>query len=140
MADQYAGDVLPKDAWAMLAAEPKAVLVDVRTVAEWNFVGVPDLHTVGKEPIYASWVLFPTMAPNPNFSSEVGSAVADKDTPIFFLCRTGGRSKAAAIAMTAQGYQRCYNILNGFEGDKDPANHRSSVSGWRADQLPWAQS
>lgn len=140
MADQYAGDVLPKDAWAMLAAEPGAVLVDVRTVAEWNFVGVPDLSSLGKEPVYASWVVFPTMTPNPNFASEIKSAVADKETPVLFLCRTGGRSKAAAIAMTAQGYQRCYNVMYGFEGDKDPSNHRSSVSGWRADQLPWAQS
>ena len=140
MADAYAGNIKPKDAWAMLANEPKAVLVDVRTLAEWSYVGVPDLSSLGKEPLFNSWVVFPTMERNPNFIAEVQQAVADPQAPILFLCRSGVRSRAAAIAMTERGYSRCYTIQYGFEGDMDASRHRNSVAGWRADRLPWTQS
>lgn len=140
MADEYAGDIMPKDAWAMLAKEPNAVLVDVRTAAEWSFVGIPDLSSLGKDAVYNSWVLFPTMERNPRFVAETEKVVADPTAPILFLCRSGARSRAAAIAMTQRGYSRCYNILNGFEGDMDQSRHRNSQTGWRADSLPWVQS
>lgn len=136
----YAGDVMPRDAWTMLASDPRAVLVDVRTLAEWSFVGVPDLGDIGKEPVFASWVVFPSMEQNPSFAAEVQQAVPNVDTPVLFLCRSGGRSRSAAIAMTQLGYQQCYNILSGFEGDKDVSHHRNTLGGWRADKLPWAQS
>lgn len=140
MAAEYAGDLMPKDAWTMLANEPRSVLVDVRTLAEWSFVGVPDLSGLGKEPIYVSWVVFPSMEQNPSFAADIQRQVPDPDVPVLFLCRSGGRSRAAAIAMTQRGYRQCYNVATGFEGDKDSAQHRNSLCGWRSDKLPWAQS
>src|SRR5690606_37953017 len=140
----YAGDVSVEEAWRLLRKNPASVLVDVRTRAEWSFVGVTDLSAAGKEPVFAEWQTFPSMAVNQGFVTEVSSALASagrgKDTPVVFLCRTGARSKAAAIAMTAQGFSACYNIQGGFEGDLDAARHRGRGNGWKAGGLPWVQS
>lgn len=140
----YAGDVSVEEAWRLLRENPASVLVDVRTRAEWSFVGVTDLSAAGKEPVFAEWQTFPSMAVNQGFVTEVSSALASagrgKDTPVVFLCRTGARSKAAAIAMTAQGFSACYNIQGGFEGDLDAARHRGRGNGWKAGGLPWVQS
>jgi rhodanese-related sulfurtransferase len=135
----YAGDITPTEAWEILNARPEAVLIDVRTPAEWTYVGLPDLSAVGKEPLLVPWVLFPNMTINPDFGAEVESAVADHDAPLLFLCRSGARSRAAAIAMTAHGYRSCYNVASGFEGDPDPQRHRGTVSGWKVEDLPWVQ-
>ena len=136
----YAGDISPKEAWEILNREPKAVLVDVRTRPEWTFVGVPDLGKAGKEPVLIEWQAYPTMQVNPDFVQQVASAGADKDAPILFLCRSGQRSRAAAIAMTAAGFKKSYNIANGFEGGHDPEGHRGRAAGWKADGLPWGQN
>lgn len=135
----YAGDKLPKAVWDMLASDARAVLVDVRTLAEWIWVGRPDLTDLGKEPLFISWQTEAGRPPNPDFGSLVAARIPDKETPILFLCRSGGRSHDAAIAVTALGYTQCYNVATGFEGDRDAADHRGTVAGWRVDGLPWVQ-
>ena len=139
MADDYAGDVSPKKAWEILSEDKDAVLIDVRTDAEWIYVGMPDLAQVGKEPVKIAWQRFPAMQVDPGFVDAVKSAVAKPDAPILFLCRSGQRSKSAAIALTQAGYTRCYNISEGFEGDKDAAAHRGTIGGWKVAGLPWKQ-
>jgi rhodanese-related sulfurtransferase len=137
----YAGDISAQEAWRVLSENPKAVLVDVRTHAEWSYVGLADLSAIGKEPLLAEWQVFPAMNVNPDFAADVAEALGDipRDAPVLFLCRSGVRSKAAAIAMTAQGFARSYNIAGGFEGDLDEARHRGLRNGWKASGLPWAQ-
>ena len=139
MEGRYAGDITPIQAWKILSADPHAVLVDVRTPAEWAYVGLPDLSAVGKEPLLVPWALFPSMAINPDFGAEVETVVADRDAPLVFLCRSGARSRSAAIAMTARGYKTCYNVGSGFEGDPDAQRHRGTISGWKVEELPWIQ-
>ena len=140
MADKsYAGDISPKQAWDILADNPKAVLVDVRTDAEFAYVGNPDLGSLGKQVLRVYWKVFPAMEPNPNFVAEVGTAGVAKDAPLLFLCRSGVRSRDAAVAMTAAGFKECYNVAGGFEGDKDGSGHRGRVNGWKVAGLPWTQ-
>ncbi|MBX3445710.1 MAG: rhodanese-like domain-containing protein [Parvibaculaceae bacterium] len=140
--ENYAGDVTPAEAWRVLSENPDAVLVDVRTRAEWSFVGLPDLGAAGKEPVLMEWQQFPTMALNPGFAADLASALgnARKDAPVLFLCRSGARSRSAAIAMTGVGFGRCFNIVGGFEGDLDGTKHRGTQNGWKAAGLPWMQS
>jgi rhodanese-related sulfurtransferase len=140
----YAGDISPADAWDMLNSDPKAQLVDVRTIAEWNFVGLPDLSPLGRRVHCVEWQHFPSTASNSDFVLETSGALAsaggDGDTPVLFLCRSGGRSRAAAIAMTAAGHQKSFNVAGGFEGDLDGERHRGNNNGWKASGLPWKQS
>lgn len=137
--NNYAGDVTPDQAWAMLEKEPDAAIVDVRSEAEWAFVGIPDLSSLGKKPLLLSWLKYPGMVRNDRFESDLDAQGLLKDKPILFLCRSGQRSRSAAIAMTALGYSACYNVANGFEGDPDAARQRGKVNGWKASQLPWIQ-
>lgn len=139
MTDGYAGDITPKAAWDLLKKDPKAVLVDVRTHAEWAYVGLPDLSGLGKDLHMISWILFPTGETNLEFADDLEDQVPDKDATVLFLCRSGVRSIAAAKAATEAGYAKSYNILTGFEGDKDADNHRGAVAGWKVDGLPWVQ-
>lgn len=113
--------------------------MDVRTQPEWSFVGVPDLQPLQKRVAFISWQAYPDMMRNPNFEKEVASLGVSPDTPILFLCRSGARSRAAAMAMTAKGYNKCYNVAEGFEGNLDAEQHRGRVSGWKAAGLPWKQ-
>jgi rhodanese-related sulfurtransferase len=140
----YAGDVTVNQAWDMLERDPKAQLVDVRTMAEWNFVGLPDLAGLGRRLHCVEWQQFPSGALNPGFAGEVSGALtaagADKDTPVLFLCRSGGRSRAAAIAMADAGYRNSFNVAGGFEGDLDAERHRGEHNGWKASGLPWKQT
>ena len=127
----YAGALLPSEAHQLIQAGAK--LVDVRTKPEILYVGkVPGAATV-------EWQTYPGNRPNPEFVAEL-AAVAPKDQPVMFLCRSGARSHAAAEAAMKAGWQETYNILEGFEGDKDSAEHRNSVGGWRKAGLPWVQS
>ena len=126
----YAGAVLPAEAHMLMKQGAK--LIDVRTVAERHFVGsVP-----GSEAI--EWSSFPQGQRNPTFLEQL-EEVARKDETILFLCRSGARSHHAAIIATDAGWQDCYNVLEGFEGDKDPSGHRGTVNGWRKAGLPWTQ-
>jgi rhodanese-related sulfurtransferase len=139
----YAGDLNPREIWDLMAKEPRAQLVDVRTVAEWNFVGVPELAPLQRQALLCEWQRFPS-GPNADFVAELSQALAGtgyaKGVALFFLCRSGARSRAAAIAMTAAGYGPCFNIRHGFEGAPDAEGHRGHVAGWKADGLPWIQS
>ena len=135
----YAGDLPPKEAWALLESDASAVLVDVRTQAEWSYVGVPDLGSVSKRPMLIEWQRFPDGALNDQFAGQLEAAGLDKDAPILFLCRSGARSASAAGLMTAHGYTKCYNIAEGFEGVPDSARHRGQVNGWKVAGLPWMQ-
>ena len=140
----YAGDLGLKAAWDLLASDTKAQLVDVRTVAEWNFVGLPDLSALAREPHRIEWQSYPSMQINPNFVADTAERLqangADAQTPVLFLCRSGARSRAAAVAMTRAGFQKAFNIASGFEGDLDGEGHRSRLNGWKAIGLPWRQT
>jgi rhodanese-related sulfurtransferase len=135
----YAGDVDVTEAWRRLSEDPEAVLIDVRTTAEWNFVGLPDLSPLEKQVLQSEWKSFPSMALNPDFLAEVEQADIDKNAAVLLLCRSGQRSRDAAIRLTAAGYKNCYNVAGGFEGDKNAAGHRGTVGGWQFAGLPWIQ-
>ncbi|MBT5522003.1 MAG: rhodanese-like domain-containing protein [Rhodospirillales bacterium] len=135
----YAGDKTPEESWAMLSEISGAVLVDVRTDAEWAFVGTPDLGSLGKNLCLAAWIVYPNMTGNADFVATVENHAPDTDAHILFICRSGQRSIAAAIAMTNAGYSNCYNVLEGFEGDMDAQDHRGTIGGWKVAGLPWAQ-
>jgi rhodanese-related sulfurtransferase len=133
----YAGDITPEQAWELLSTDPEASLVDVRTHAEWSYVGVPDISSLDKPTAFVEWVGYPDGAKNENFVDEVRAAGVDKG-PVVFLCRSGQRSIGAAEAATAAGLGPAYNVLDGFEGATDAEGHRGSA-GWRAVGLPWRQ-
>ncbi|GBE65483.1 hypothetical protein MFM001_19450 [Mycobacterium sp. MFM001] len=135
----YAGDITPQQAWELLSENPDAVLVDVRTDAEWRFVGVPDLSGLGRDVVYIEWNRSDGTR-NENFVGELLERVpARDDRPVVFLCRSGNRSIGAAEAATEVGIRPSYNVLDGFEGHLDEAGHRGGT-GWRAIGLPWRQS
>ena len=134
----YAGDVQPEEAYAALAADEDAVLVDVRTAAEWSYVGMPDLSGLGKRVIAVEWQRFPDGALNGDFVEQLQDAGLADGAPIYFLCRSGVRSVAAAEAATAAGLGPAYNVLDGFEGPHDERGHRT-VAGWKVAGLPWRQ-
>ena len=140
----YAGDIGAAEAWKRLEADPRAQLVDVRTMAEWSYVGLPDLSVLGRRVHCVEWQTFPSMAQNADFADEAAQAVqqagADTTTPVFLLCRSGARSRAAAMALTAQGFTAAFNVAGGFEGDAGPEGHRGQINGWKAAGLPWRQS
>lgn len=137
--DAYAGDIKPSKAWEVLANNPRAFLIDVRTTAEWAYVGKSDISSLDKEVVFLEWKVFPIMKSNPEFAGKIEAKVLDKGSPLLFLCRSGVRSKAAAILMTGKGYSACYNIANGFEGDKGDDGHRGLTGGWKVEGLPWVQ-
>jgi rhodanese-related sulfurtransferase len=126
------------------AGEPGATLIDVRTAAEWNYVGLPDVSALGAHLQRVEWQSFPSGVVNPAFVETLKSTLskqgASEDAPLFFICRSGARSASAAAAMTAAGYARCYNVAGGFEGPRDAEGHRGTVEGWKAAGLPWVQS
>jgi rhodanese-related sulfurtransferase len=136
----YAGDISAAEAWQQLQSDPKAQLVDVRTMAEWNFVGLPDLGAVGRKVHCVEWQSFPTGAQNPGFVAEASAALgADTSAPVLLICRSGARSRAAAIALTRAGFEKAFNVAGGFEGDSDGEGHRGNINGWKAANLPWRQ-
>jgi rhodanese-related sulfurtransferase len=136
-------DVPVADVWGALKANPKAVLIDVRTRSEWAFVGMPDLSEIGGKPVLVEWQTFPDNRLNPAFVEQVtvqlAALGADKDSELFFICRSGGRSLMAARAIAAQGYAHCHNVADGFEGPLDQHRRRGTVAGWKSAGLPWIQ-
>jgi rhodanese-related sulfurtransferase len=139
----YAGDIAAEEAYALLAKEKSAILIDVRTTAEWNYVGVADLSGLDKEPVLIEWQEFPSMRVAENFAGRLSHMLEEKgveaSAPLLFLCRSGVRSRSAAIAMTKAGHARCLNVAEGFEGPPDDHGHRGRVAGWKARDLPWRQ-
>ena len=135
----YAGDITPADSWTLLNENPDAVLVDVRTGAEWKWVGVPDLRGVGRDVVFVEWPHSDGRR-NENFVADlIAAGVTPGERPVIFLCRSGNRSIPAAEAATAAGIAPSYNMLEGFEGQLDESGHRG-VTGWRAEGLPWRQT
>ena len=140
----YAGDVSCQECWSSLQNDPAAQLVDVRTSAEWTFVGIPFLSEIGKETILAEWQVFPSMQINQGFVGDVENALdrlgIGKESTLFMLCRSGVRSISAAQALSASGYSNAFNVMGGFEGDKNHDQRRGTVSGWKFEKLPWKQN
>ena len=131
----YKGDLLPKEVYDRMQASENTVLIDVRTDAEWAFVGIPAIERL----LRISWQQFPTMERNEDFVANVETAGVPRDADIFLICRSGQRSASAAAALTQAGFENCYNVAEGFEGDKDADGHRGSVGGWKHAGLPWIQ-
>jgi rhodanese-related sulfurtransferase len=129
----YEGALTPEEAYELMQSAPGAKLVDVRSRAEIDWVGrVPGAVEI-------EWATYPGMKQNPNFMAALNQQV-DKEALVMFLCRSAHRSHGAAMIATQAGYTNCYNILEGFEGDKNPVNQRNSLNGWRVNGLPWEQS
>ena len=129
----YLGALIPAEAYKLLQKMPDAKIVDVRSAAELDWVGrIPGAVEIELRS-------YPGMRSNSNFLDELIDRV-DKSASVFFICRSGARSSHAATVATQSGFSNCYNILDGFEGDKDDSGHRGSVSGWKVAGLPWEQS
>jgi rhodanese-related sulfurtransferase len=139
----HIASVSVEDAWARLKSDAGSVLIDVRTIAEWAYVGLPDLSSIGKRPVLVEWQGFPDDRLNTAFAERIAEALspigADRESELLFICRSGQRSLKAAQAMAAAGYTRCRNVADGFEGPLDPNRHRGQLGGWKANGLPWAQ-
>lgn len=137
------GDVPVQSVWTQLNSDKDCVLIDVRTRAEWAFVGLPDLTETGKRVLTFEWQTFPDNRIDPSFTERLGqmleAAGAGKDAQLFFICRSGGRSRVAASAMAAAGWAHCHNVAEGFEGPLDASRHRGRIAGWKAAGLPWVQ-
>lgn len=128
----YAGALTPKEAYELMQQNANAKLVDVRTRAEWDWVGrVP-------RAVEIEFMTYPGNVPNDDFVAELEQSVP-KDAPVLFLCRSGGRSHNAAAYATEAGFAQAYNVLEGFEGDRDANGQRNKIGGWRAAGLPWVQ-
>lgn len=132
-------DIGPKETWKFLSEDANFALVDVRTDAEWNFVGLPDLGAVGKQPVLIPWQLYPTMQVNGHFADQLHKAGLTPLHRIFFICRSGARSLAAGQAAQAAGFPHAFNVADGFEGPVDGDGHRGTIAGWKAEGLPWRQ-
>jgi rhodanese-related sulfurtransferase len=136
-------DVPADETWAHLKDDAKAVLIDVRTRPEWTFVGLPDLSTLNKRVVTIEWQTFPDNRVDPDFVEKLSrlleGAGVSKNDELFFVCRSGARSRSAAVAMADAGYTRCRNVEDGFEGPLDPTQKRGQVAGWKAAGLPWRQ-
>jgi rhodanese-related sulfurtransferase len=129
----YFGAIVPAEAQVLLDDLPGARLIDVRTRAEWDYVGrVPGS-------ILIEWTTYPSGARNPAFLEQLRAAAADPQAPVLFICRSGQRSDSAARAAAAAGYGMAFNVLEGFEGPRDAQGHRGTLGGWRKAGLPWVQ-
>ena len=128
----YEGALTPQEAFEVLRLAPGAKMVDVRSRAEWDWVGrIPGAVEI-------EWNQYPGSVRNPNFLAELKRQV-DPESLVLFMCRSGARSDGAARLATENGYNDCYNILEGFEGDKDANGQRNKINGWRHAGLPWNQ-
>lgn len=130
----YSGALTPKEAYELWRGVPGATLVDVRTHAEWDYVGrIPGAVEI-------EFQTYPGGRPNPAFVAQLEEHIDDKRAPVLFICRSGGRSHNAALLANQAGYANAYNVLEGFEGDRDDHGHRNTRGGWRVAGLPWVQS
>jgi rhodanese-related sulfurtransferase len=127
--------LLPKEAYALLAQQADALLIDVRMEVEFQYVGHPP------NAINIPWFDCPNFKPDvPAFVAAVDVLALDKARPLVLLCRTGQRTVAAGLALEKAGYTHIINVLDGFEGELDDDQHRNTESGWRYCGLPWVQS
>lgn len=126
----YAGALTPQEAHALWQLAPGARLVDVRTRAEWEWVGrIPGAVEI-------EWLGYPGNRQNPHFLAQLKQQV-DREALVMFICRSGARSDKAAALASEAGYNESYNVLEGFEGDKDASSQRGKLGGWRHAGLPW---
>jgi rhodanese-related sulfurtransferase len=130
----YRGAVTPQEAFDLIQGSPAVKLVDVRTKAERDWVGM--VQIAAGQHLFVQWNLYPEGQANPQFLAQL-KEVAGPDEVLLFLCRSGVRSKHAAKLATENGYANCFDILEGFEGNKDAAGHRKTVEGWCKAGLPW---
>ena len=114
-------------------------LIDVRTEPEWKFIGVPDLSSLNKKTVFISWHMYPEMKINSHFENKINESNIKKNDKLFLICRSGSRSFHSSQFLTLCGYKRCYNVLDGFEGVKNTLSQRSSINGWKYNNLPWKQ-
>lgn len=134
-----------RDAFELLQKDKNSVLVDVRTFEEFNFVGFVSPSLFNNRLILLPWQLYPEMNENPDFVTALQESLEKifndnaKQHSIVFMCRSGARSNAAAHYAVNLGYQNCYNLTSGFEGEPDEEGHRGRINGWKADNLPWRQ-
>ncbi|MBK9081049.1 MAG: rhodanese-like domain-containing protein [Rhizobiales bacterium] len=132
------------EAYELMTKDASAQLVDVRTHAEWTYVGAPDLAPLGRQTVFCEWQTYPSGQASPTFLADLdralASASAAPDATLVFICRSGVRSRAAASVARAAGRARCVNVSDGFEGPLDADGRRGVISGWRASGLPWRQS
>ena len=131
---QYAGALTPQESYTLLQADPKIKLIDVRTDAERDWIGKPQI--AAEQQFAVQWTLYPGGKPNPDFISQLAQ-VASKDDVLLFLCRGAVRSKGAAKLAAEHGYANSFDVLEGFEGGKDAEGHRKNVDGWCKAGLPW---
>ena len=130
-----AGALTPNEAYSLLQSTPSVILVDVRTNAERDWIG--KVAIANEQHFAVQWSLYPGGTPNPDFLTQLQAVTNDHHTVILFLCRSGVRSRHAAKLATENGYTNCFDILQGFEGDKDEHGHRKTVGGWCYNDLPW---
>lgn len=139
-------DQEPKTVWEGLEKNHDSALIDVRTRSEWAFVGVPDLTEVGRQQIMVEWLTFPSMQINQDFFHQVEDRFQGEiPSVLYFICRSGSRSRSAAVFIEKELSQRgkkvkCINVSEGFEGDLNHEGHRGTVNGWKIKGLPWKQS
>jgi len=114
-------------------------LIDVRTKPEWEFIGIPNLSSINKKTILISWHVYPLLKINSFFENKIIELNIKKNDKLFFICRSGGRSFHAAKFLFHSGFNYCYNVSDGFEGDKNILNQRSTINGWKFNNLPWEQ-
>jgi rhodanese-related sulfurtransferase len=135
-------EITPPQAWKLVQSENNTVIIDVRSSMEFEYVG----HPVGA--IHVPWQQPPNWQPEPGFVQDVCDALEavhpganyKEDIQVLALCRSGARSHSAGEALLSNGFKNVYNIIEGFEGDKNDNNHRNTLNGWRVHGLPWEQS
>lgn len=129
----YLGALTPQEAYQVLLLAPSARLIDVRARAEWDLTGViPGA-------VQIEWQAYPGWVANPYFMQQLKQTI-DHEAMLLFICRSGGRSHRAAEAATQAGYGECYNVIEGFEGDRDKVTQQRNINGWKKAGLPWTQS
>ncbi len=141
MTDNNLKEISPRQAWDIINADPRAVLVDIRSSMEYLFVGHP------RGAVHVAWIDEPDWDINPDFAREIkklmlgGLSAADAggEAPVILICRSGKRSKEAGDLLVSEGLSNVYHIDEGFEGERDDNHHRSTVGGWRFRGLPWEQ-
>ena len=135
-------EISPQRAWEILREDPGAVLIDVRSIMEFEYVGHP-INAVN-----IPWREFPAWHVNQDFVGMVREVLESRQEinaaiealPLLMICRSGRRSQEAGEELMRHGFKNIYNIKEGFEGDRNGENHRSTINGWRHHNLPWEQS
>ena len=135
----YKRNLLPKMAVERLQNNPQALFVDVRSKAEYKYVGYPE------NSILIPWIDDPDWEPNPEAFSDLVMQELDgrenlSDTEIILICRSGFRSNEALKCLENKGFTQVSHVASGFEGDLDENDHRGNLNGWRHDGMPWSQS